>query len=234
MTKRIRKLNIILFFAICLSMLFSVTAYAKSANYKKLYKKFLAKGTYETSAVAYSNNYRNGKVVKRTTKHTYKIDSYAVANIDGKGAPELLLFSKQYRGKNPLRSNSYFVNVAYIKGKKVKIIPTYENTTTIGKKTYKSKGSTITRSLKEKQVKFYPALSLLNIDTKSFYYNSELKKAETYEDNSTYEYKGGLLKYIDEYSGEDSEKKLETMKNSKPSVAKILANTKKNRNKSFK
>ena len=83
-------------------------------------------------------------------------------------------------------------------------------------------------------MKYYPALSLLDIDTLSSYYNTESKKTDTYEDNSTYEYKGGLLKYIYEYSSPDSAKKIETMKNSKPSVAKLLANTKKNRNKSVK
>ena len=234
MTKKIKKLNMLLLFAICLTMLFSVTAHAKSANYKKLYKKFLEKGTFKTTVVSYSSNSKNGKAVKYKNEYTYKISDYAIVNIDGKGAPELLLFSKYYSGKKPLRPNRYYVHVAAVKGKKVKIIPTYEYTTKIGKKTYKYKSYSNTFTLKAKQVKFYPALSILYFDTTYSYYDEESKKTVTSDDYETYEYKGGFLKDFSSYTDSNYEKKYETMKNTKPSVAKILKNSKKNRNKSFK
>lgn len=235
MTKRIKRLNIILFFTICLTMLFSVTAHAKTAAYKKLYKKFLEKGTYEVNTVDYRTNYKNGKVVKCKTKTIHKIAAYALANIDGKGAPELILFSKYYGGKKPLRPNRYRVNVARIKGKKVKLIPTDYYTWKVGKKVYKKNSYTFDVIPKKKEVKFYPALSMLRFDTTYGYYDSDDKKVESWDSITYYEYKGGYLLDVDDYDDdEDSNPKLKAVETAKPSVAKILANTKKNRKKSFK
>lgn len=220
------KLSLIAILALSMVMLFAVPAEAKTAKYKKLYKKFLSKGAYTITDTYYRMNSRTGKYQKATTKTKLKISKYAVINLDQKGAPELLLFSKYYSGKNAYNPNAYNASVAYIKGNKVKIAPFSEYVIKAGKKSYKNTLYSEYFTLRENAVRFSAGTKTLLCNSAYYYYDTDIKKVIKEEYEGYYTYQSGKMTY---FEGDES-------KIDKTGFKKIglLANSKKNRNKSFK
>lgn len=121
--KKLRKSVIMLAAMLTMIIFIAVPASAKTSSaYKKAYKNFLSKGTFTyTESRRTHNSY--GKWY--TEKYTYyvKVNSFALVNIDKKGQPELILFSKVYPGtdKSGEYKSYYDVYVARMSGKKVKL-----------------------------------------------------------------------------------------------------------------
>ena len=119
MRRNQRKITMILLLAFTLCMLFSLPVSAKTKGYVKAYKALLEKGRFSSS---YIYKYYDSEGKLQTSKNSYgddmKIIGFRLLNVDGKGAPELIL-----KVTNDDSSSSYSrTAVATYKGGKVKFL----------------------------------------------------------------------------------------------------------------
>ena len=225
------KQKILILFVFCVTLLSSVPAYAKQNQSDSLYKQFLAKGVYSVTEKEYQIDSSTGKIHVSRDKYTFKIDEYALANLDGKGEPEMILLSRVNRGKKTAWKKVYYVNIAYIKGGKVKIAPLVFKTS-LGKKRYNLIRYTLGSSYYELDcLNYYPSLGVLDIRLDM----TRGSESGSFSMFTAYYYHNGKTELMDRAFGDTDkwDEKYNKMSSSKCKTAKILLNTARNRVRSF-